>query len=76
MAVTVATYGIGRRGGVTPTMGYGFSAPKVFPVTKAFDLVGADNSIKSLCGARQSENLMDGADPGPHNMVGPRDPDC
>lgn len=75
MAATVATYGIGRQGGLAATYGYG-AAPFFVPVLpgQACILVGTDPSAKQLVGTDPRVKRLIGTDPSPKQLIGP--PEC
>jgi hypothetical protein len=76
VAVTVATYGIGKVGGVAATMGYGFGVPAFVPVLpgKACVLIGTDPSSRRLVGTSPAAQRLIGTDPSSKKLVGP--PEC
>lgn len=75
MAATVATYGIGKTGGLAATYGYG-AAPFFTPILpgKACILVGTDPSAKRLAGTSPVVQRLVGTDPSPKKLIGP--PEC
>lgn len=74
MATNVATYGIGKPGGMTATMGYG-SIVLFTPTlpSRACRLIGTDPSAKRLVGTDASVQRLIGTDPSPKRLTGPRE---